>query len=137
MVCRLLLEDKRAEVQGQIVACDDTVAGVQRALTRLFDRRDTAPTAVLAQQWLPFTALTWLQETGRRVPREVSLVSRDDLPNLGQLVPEVARYRPNFDVYTQRLVRMTWAHFDGTLPARQEFVIPDFIRGGSLGPPPA
>lgn len=124
-----------AGMQGQIVTCDDAVADVRRVLDRMFARPALAPTAILAQRWLPFTVLTYLGEKGRRVPGEVSLVSRDDLRNLERLVPEVARYRPNFDVYTQRLVRMTWAHFDDTLKPRQEFVLPDFIPGGSLGSP--
>jgi len=120
-------------VRPQVVACDDSVAAVSSALARLF-RGAERPTAILAQQWLPFTVLTWLREKNLRVPEDVSLVARDDQPHLDKLVPAVARYGVKPDVYTRRLVRMTWNFFNGTLPPRQEFFIPGFIKGGSLAP---
>lgn len=121
------------EAHPQVVACDDSVAAVCSALARLF-RGAERPTAILAQQWLPFTVLTWLRGKNIRVPQEVSLIARDDQPHLDRLVPAVARYGLKPDVYTQRLIRMTWSFFNGTLQPKQEFFIPDFIKGESLAP---
>ncbi|MDB6093154.1 MAG: transcriptional regulator [Verrucomicrobia bacterium] len=119
-------------LEPRIVHCEENVRNVTATLARLF-RGAGQPTAIMAQRWLPFTALTFLQQSGRRVPGDVSLLARDDLPNLDLLVPSIARYGFPATLYTQRMVRLTWKLFLGTLAPKQEFILPDFIPGTSLG----
>ena len=119
-----------------IAYSEDSVDGIRTSLARLF-RAENPPTALLCGRvGVTLMALTFLINRGLRLPRDVSLISRDSIPELAFVVPAVARYAIKPESYARRLARMTLNHFEGTLPARQHFILPVFTRGDSIGPCP-
>lgn len=123
------------EVDPVIVRHDGTVDGAYRALGRLFNAT-AAPTAVLVAQ-SPFylTTIAFLAERGLRVPKDVSLISRDDDRFLTYLKPAPARYACNPNTYAKRLLLQLQLAFAGETGAHTIHRIePKFIAGDSLGP---
>jgi DNA-binding LacI/PurR family transcriptional regulator len=125
------------EVEAIIAHHDGTVEGAYRSLGRLFDAR-TPPTAMLvAQSTYYLTAIAFLAERGLRVPKQVSLMSRDDETFLAYLKPAPARYSCNPKTYAKRLLLQVQLAFEGETGAHTIHRIePKFIPGGSLGPAP-
>lgn len=98
-------------------------------------QRPVRPTAILTEtpnQYL--TVLSALARLRLAVPDDVSLVCRLDDPFLDHLVPEPTRYRVSPVTFARSLVRMA-AHLatGEILPHARRLIIPDFVRGGSLG----
>jgi len=124
------------DVRLSIDYCDNSIADLRSALGRIL-RTEPRTTAIYAnQRWLPFTTLTFLMNNGMRVPQDISLIARDDTPDLAYLVPSVARYVIDYDVYARRLRRMTQKCLEGNISGDQKFIIPTFQKGDSIGPRP-
>lgn len=112
---------------------NDTI--LVRNLMRVM-RQPEPPTAIITEtpnQYL--TMLSALAQLRLVVPDDVSVVSRLDDPFLDHLVPKPARYRVSPVVFARALVRMA-AHLalGEIMPHTRRLLVPDFIRGGSLGP---
>jgi LacI family transcriptional regulator len=125
------------EVEPIIAHHDGSVDGAYRVLSRLFDA-GTPPTAVLvAQSTFYLTAIAFLAERGLRVPKQVSLMSRDDETFLSYLKPAPARYSCNPKTYAKRLLLQLQLAFEGETGAHTIHRIePKFLPGASLGPAP-
>lgn len=111
---------------------DDTA--LVRNLIRVM-RQPERPTAILTEtpnQYL--TVISALAHLRLVVPGDVSVVSRLDDPFLKHLLPEPARYRVSPVLFARSLVRMA-AHLalGENLTHTRRLLVPDFIRGGSLG----
>lgn len=112
---------------------DDTA--LARNLMRMM-KQSVRPTSILTEtpnQYL--TVMSALAQLRLVVPDDVSVVSRLDDSFLEHLVPEPARYHISPVVFARSLVRMV-AHLalGENLPHTHRLLMPDFIRGGSLGP---
>jgi DNA-binding LacI/PurR family transcriptional regulator len=121
---------------GGIVRHDGTLPNIRRALDASFRTRHP-PTAVLVTLAThALAALTHILRSGRRVPRDVSLISRDNDDFFAHVTPSVARYVWNHDLYTKRvaeaLVQLARA---GLLPPREALFYPRLQKGDSLGRP--
>jgi DNA-binding LacI/PurR family transcriptional regulator len=116
-----------------IVHHDGTVDGAYRALGRLFSAA-TPPTALLiAQSTFYLTTITFLADRGLRVPKDVSLMSREDETFLSYLRPTPARYACNPKTYAKRLLFQLQLAFDGETGAHTIHRIePKFLPGASL-----
>ncbi|MBL9215697.1 MAG: substrate-binding domain-containing protein [Opitutaceae bacterium] len=120
-----------------IVYTEETADAMRAAAARAF-RGANPPTALITgRSTITLGVMTHLMNEGIRIPRDVSLISRDDGAHLAYVLPSVARYRFNLDVYARRLARMTLKLHAGELASQQHFVLPDFIAGDSIGPAPA
>lgn len=96
----------RKDVVARIAHHDLTAESVQRAVGSLWDRPHP-PTAILAGRARHFlTVLTHLTNTGLRVPRDVSLISREHEWFLDNVIPSVACYRQNTEAIAARFSRM-------------------------------
>lgn len=114
-------------------APDEVVAALQRRLAR--PQPPTALFVLRAEH--AATALTWLLRQGVAVPRQMSLLVRDDEPFLGHLHPEPARYRRSPEAYAQKLSRLVTAlGAGGEVRQREQRLIPEFLPGHTLGPAP-
>ena len=122
------------EVEYVIVRHDGTVDGAYRALGRMFGVA-APPTAVLVgQASFYLTTIAFLGERGMRVPRDVSLLCREDETFLGFLKPTPARYACNPTTYAKRLLLQLQLAFAGETGAHTIHRIePKFIAGDSLG----
>ncbi|MBS0664796.1 MAG: substrate-binding domain-containing protein [Verrucomicrobia bacterium] len=83
------------------------------------------------------TALVYLLRNGIAVPEQMSLISRDQDPLLRQVIPAVAYYAFDNDAETRRMARLILNLVDHQrLPMVANRILPQFVAGGSIGPPP-
>lgn len=110
--------------------------GVARAVRRLMMVKEP-PTAILVNQSYHYlTVFSVLSSLGFRIPRDVSLLCRDEDHFLSYLEPEPTRYVENPRLFARKLVRQTQAvlrHPSGR-PA-QVRLIPRLGRGASVAAP--
>lgn len=116
---------------------ESSTAGVGAAVSGLLASA-APPTALVAM--LPgdaLSALGHLQARGVRVPEAMSLIGLFDDPYLTRLTPAPARYACDPAAFVRRLARpLVRLARSGVRPASVA-VVPEFIRGGTLHPPPA
>lgn len=130
---------KSAHAGAEAFVCrhDGSTDGIGRALRWLMEQ-ERPPTALLVVN--PFHYLTVssrLAQMGWRIPQDVSVISRDDDPFLSFMVPTPARYASSPQPFAKSLMRPVLELLQGHLRAeRSNRIIPDFIRGESLGPKP-
>jgi len=73
---------------------------------------------------------------GRRVPEDISVVSRDDDPFLSYLLPSPTRYKSDSHAMAKSLLRPVIELVEGGVVTHRAIrIMPDFVRGDSLGPP--
>jgi DNA-binding LacI/PurR family transcriptional regulator len=83
------------------------------------------------------TVATHLANRGLQVPRDVSLICRSEDPFLEFLRPTPAFYRANVQVSARLLFDLVRHAVDGTAkPGHQRLLVPEFVPGRSVGPPP-
>lgn len=121
------------DATAEIAYHRDDVESVSRALTRLFDRR-APPTALLvSNSYAYLAAASVLAQRGLRIPRDVSLISRDDDPFLPYLAPSPARYVVSPHAFATRMLapilRLLARETDVHAPAP---LLPKFFAGGSV-----
>lgn len=114
---------------------DGTVSGLGFVLRRLVDQ-DTPVTALLvANAYHYLTVVSRLAQMGRRVPQDVSVVSRDDDLFLSYLTPAPTRYAASAHVLAKSLLRPVLELLESGAPARREqLLMPDFLKGDSTSP---
>jgi DNA-binding LacI/PurR family transcriptional regulator len=119
-----------------ILRHDGTAEGVNRVLARLFSSA-SAPTAILIANTVYYlSAITFLAQRGLSVPRDVSLVSRNDDTFLNYITPAPARYTGNAKTYAKRLLQPLHSILRGepiTHPVQR--IEPTFVAGASLTAP--
>jgi DNA-binding LacI/PurR family transcriptional regulator len=95
------------------------------------------PTALLVANAFHFVAVvTRLMQMGWKVPQEISVVSRDDDPFLSFILPTPARYLASPHTMAKTLLRPVLELLDGGVVTHRSIrIMPDFIKGDSLGPP--
>jgi LacI family transcriptional regulator len=123
----------RIEIDSIVARHADTVEAALRALARLFDR-PAPPTALLvAHPSVYLTAVSFLAARGLRVPRDVSLISRDNESFLSHLTPSPARYSCSPRIYAKRLLpQVVKLARGGGVPNHPQRIEPQFIPGPSL-----
>lgn len=127
----------RGDADPIVAHHDGTVDGAHRALARLFDQA-RPPTAILVANPVYYlTTISFLAQRGLRVPRDVSLLSRDDDTFLSYLRPEPARYSCQPAIYAKRLLVQLQATCSGETGVHAIHRIePKFVPGPSLAAPP-
>lgn len=121
----------------QLITVKDTKASVIHALRNLLaaPHRPTAIYSLEARQTA--TTLSYLAQQGIAVPSQMALLSRDHDPLLEHLVPEPARYERQPDAFAKKLAHLVTALGAGLpLKPSQHLIMPTFVRGETLGPPP-
>jgi LacI family transcriptional regulator len=123
------------DTDGVICPHDATVSGICNALRRLMEQRP-APTALLVANPNHYlTVMSRLAQLGRRVPEDISVISRDEDPCLAYLLPTPARYVSSPHTLAKALLRPVIELLEGgAITSRTVPIMPDFIRGDSLGP---
>lgn len=115
-----------------------SVEELRRTLNGLF-RRPSPPTAlVVTGADDAITTVGHLIQMGIRVPRDVSVVSRDHSRPLLSVVPSVAHYDCDEQMFGTRLARLAVKLArTGVLAPRQHLLTSCFRNGESLGPCPS
>ena len=124
------------DVVPRILYHDGTIQNIRRVMDAAFVT-SVAPTAMIVSR--PHYALTltsYLAQKGRRVPDDVSLISRDDDDFLAWCIPPVARYEVDNDLYARRSARALIRLATGAVALPRLIpVLPRFVPGGTLAPP--
>lgn len=91
---------------------------------------------LLSNSFSYLTVLSHLAQEGRRVPKDVSLISRDEEPFLSHLLPAPTRYTippAKFATSIHQAIKRVLGRND---PRRFDVrIMPDFVHGASLGRP--
>lgn len=115
---------------------DATVASICAALRRLMDQKPPPTALLVANAYHYLTVVSRLAQTGWRVPRDVSVVSRDEDPFLSFLVPTPARYAATAHTMAKTLLRPVLELLEGGVVTHRTIrIMPDFIRGETLAVP--
>lgn len=109
-------------------------ASVTDALAALFARPEP-PTAILAQSdRIAMIALDWLAARGIAVPRDISIVGFDGVPEGALTQPPLTTVRQPIAEIGRRAVEII---LDTTGGVRRETLATDLVIRGSTAPPPA
>ena len=116
---------------------DDTVAGVCLQVRQLM-RQQPPPTALLVTNaHYHLSVAGCLQQLGKRVPQDVSIISRTDDPFLEFVAPTPARYAARPREMAEGLLSLVQPFLAGGKVTRRKVQIPPrFVAGESLGPAP-
>jgi len=83
------------------------------------------------------TAVTHLLRNNIKIPEALSLISRDDDPLLEYLVPSIARYHVDAQLFARKISRLVVDLIQGGVTRRQEVrLLPAFFPGETLSAAP-
>ncbi len=106
-------------------------------LLALFSQQPRPTAVVCSDAASTVGALGVFAAAGLRVPHDFSVLCCFDDPLLPFCFPSVARYRMNWASYSRRFAHLVIRLArTGYLPARQTLVVPEFIKGDTLGRAP-
>jgi DNA-binding LacI/PurR family transcriptional regulator len=129
-------QSRHADADALMIYHDETVAGVAQASRRVL-KLSVAPTALMVVHPYHYLALaSRLAEGGVRIPRDMSIITRDDDPFLDYVVPEPARYFVNPQLMAKSIVRPILELLEGNpIAQRAAKIMPEFLKGESIAPP--
>lgn len=124
------------------ISVTEVVAGPSRvgfvaSLDRLLARpeRPTAIFCIHVSEAL--TVLAHVLRMGLRVPQDISLLCRETIPAVDSGLPELTRYRRQVVRQANLTVRIARSMLAGQdVPRRAHLIMPAFVPGGTLAPPP-
>lgn len=120
---------------GYVVRYDGTVDGARTALGPVLAANPAVTGVLVAYPKIVLSVMGHLQAAGKRIPREVSIISADFEEFLGCQVPSVAYYRYDAAAFASRLSRLARELAEtGFLPVRAHRLMADFQSGASFGP---
>jgi DNA-binding LacI/PurR family transcriptional regulator len=123
-----------AAVRAQVVHHDGSTAGICAALDRLLRAPHPVDGLVVAKPAHVVTTVSHLLRRGVRLPRDVSLIARDDDPLLEHLVPVVSRYHVDPETFARKVSRKVLDLVQsGAQPPHDSRIMPSFIRGETAG----
>jgi len=107
------------------------------AVTRLLKSTAAMPTAWIVQRFADVLELTIeLQGRGIGIPSGISLVCVEYDPYAHRMKPVIAHYLRDYEQHSKRLARLMMQVINDNAPPEPTLVsLPDFIAGGSIGPP--
>ena len=129
-----LAEAGLGEVEVPVHAIRNDASDVGGALSLLFEGAEPPPTALLAMSDLvALAAMEWLKARGWRVPREVSVVGFDGIPEAEAATPALTTLA---QPYRQIAERSVAAILDDAMPAGREVLPVTLLVRESTGPAP-
>ena len=127
----------RPVATAEIAYHRDDVDSVARALKRLLDRKNSPTAIVVSNSYAYLSAASLLAQRGLRVPREISLISRDDDPFLASLAPAPARYIADPRTFAKKMLgSLLQLLHRGPAMRSPAPLLPKFSAGGSTAAPP-
>lgn len=97
-------------------------------------RGPDAPTAALAcRVEMAISVLGCVQQFGKSIPMDFSLIARDDHPIFEVMAPEITRYRCNINAMARKAVRLMRWLLQGVTPRNKTtLIVPSFFAGQTL-----
>lgn len=128
---------KRTDVEGSVVRHDGTIGNICKKVDDLLHRRNPPTGLLVARPGHVLTVMTHLMNSGLRLPRNISVISRDHDSFLENLLPSVARYVVNPRTMAQRISKKVLEIVQGgKIGALNSKIVPEFVDGATFGPPP-
>ncbi|MBI4472015.1 MAG: substrate-binding domain-containing protein [Acidobacteria bacterium] len=129
---------KPAGAEAKVICHDGTPQGVGRMLEALFAGKSPPTALVVSCSFDVLSVMGHLTRLGLRIPADVSLISRDDDSCLAHVVPRLARYTCDPILWARQFARLAIRLASGeSVSARQVRLMPQFVAGESIAPPPA
>lgn len=120
-------------VQSSVAHHDGSVPGICRALDNLLRGENPVTGILVAKPAHVVTAMTHLLRSGVKVPKDVSLVSRDADPLLEHLVPSVTRYHTDPTLFARKVSRLVVDLVrNGVRRHHDSRLMPTLVRGETL-----
>lgn len=120
-----------------VVAHEGTVPSICRTLSQLMQGRRPVTGILVAKPAHVVTAVTHLLRNNVNIPETLSLISRDDDPLLEYLVPSIARYHVDAQLFARKISRLVVDLIQGGVARRQEVrLLPAFFPGETLATAP-
>ncbi|CAN5814373.1 hypothetical protein BH11VER1_BH11VER1_40160 [soil metagenome] len=121
------------KVSSMVLRHDGTREGIVKMLESVMRGPVKVDGFIVARSAHVVTVITYLQQSGIRLPKEVAMISRDDDPFLEFITPSVTRYAGNPAQFAKRLAHaaMQLAK-SGTFPARAIRLMPQFVKGETV-----
>jgi DNA-binding LacI/PurR family transcriptional regulator len=131
-VFREAISQSGSAIDGLVVNHDRTLPDICARLDSLMTRRQPPTAFLVSRARHALTVLCYMLNKGFQVPKDVALISRDDEPYMEDLVPTVARYSNNPNLFALKLSRAVTAMVRGTQTITDQKVMSKFIPGQTL-----
>ncbi len=129
------LRDAGRDVPPLLAA--DWTAGAGYRTGKLLARLPEVTAVFTANDHLALGLLRALNEQGRRVPDDGSIVGFDDVPEAAYYTPPLTTVRPDFDAVATASLELLLAQIEAGAPsADRRTIAPALIRRDSVAPPP-
>lgn len=129
--------ESRPDHKASVIHHDGGVANLCRSVEKVCLGGDAplrVDSLVVARSAHALTVLTALFRLGLRVPEDVAVISRDDDAFLSAVVPEVARYSSDPQLWARRMHRQICSLEAGAVGGVGSVrLMPTFVEGESLG----
>lgn len=127
---------RHPEATAEVCWHDGTVPGICNAMRRLYARDDPPTGLLVANAFHHLTVMGMLNQLGRRIPREVSVISRDGEAYMDYEVPVPTRYEAKPQQFARSLLEVVNANLLGLHVSRPYLrVMPRFVRGETIAAP--
>jgi DNA-binding LacI/PurR family transcriptional regulator len=129
------LEQAGADVPPVIPAEWSARSGFEAG--RMLARMPEVTAVFAANDHLALGIIRALTEHGRSVPRDVSIVGFDDVPEAGFFLPPLTTVRQDFEALAQDCLSLLLARLDGGPAGMSRVVSPELVVRSSVGPAPS
>lgn len=127
-----------ADARGEVLHPEATPAGYRRTVDRLLRSRPRVTAVLSLNPLLGATVVTAVMRQGLRLPGDLSFATTYGDPFMRFLSPEPTRYTYQPAMFARKLARTVLQVVRGEPPSvRHARIIPTFVPGETLGPPPA
>ncbi|MBU4365632.1 MAG: substrate-binding domain-containing protein [Verrucomicrobia bacterium] len=131
-----LVQLSRGTQPPLILYHNESALDIRRVLDDCLSRTPV-PTAFLVSHPVhALTTISYLMRRGLRVPEDISLICRDDDEFMEHLIPSLAHYAVDLEVFARRCIRMLiQMATSGHLKPFSRRMMPRFVRGNTVAPP--
>lgn len=120
-------------MRAEVVQHDGSVDSICARLNSLLTRKDPPDAMLISRARHVLTVMGHLHRRGLRIPADLALISRDDDSFLQDVVPTVARYSRNPNVFASSVSRVVLQMVQGATRVADHRIMPQFVNGETLG----
>lgn len=117
----------------QVLRHNESAEHICSLVDKALNQKNPPTAFVVARAVHVLTVHTHLLHCGKRIPQDVSIISRDDEPFLRSVRPVISRYMLGSERYARRLASASRQLAEGgIIQARAIRLMPDFLAGETL-----
>lgn len=128
----------KTEVTTKICQCPPDMTGIRHLVARLIKGPEAVSALVITNAYQYLAIFSILSRMGIKIPRQISLISRNDEPFCQFLDPEPTRYTCAPQTRAKAVYFALMRTIQGEqLPKRHFLLLPDFIQGATVADHPS